>query len=154
MKVEFSTIRGRIEALQLELNSHKIQGKLLAGIGTVIKKIIKKSYSHFLKSITGNLLNNVKRFVRKDKKSVIIYSAAYENKIQYGFVQAKGASILPKSDSVMRFKTSDGNWVTSKGFKIPAKPWVQVAEDYPESTACQIQVDKIIQKEINRIVNS
>lgn len=105
-----------------ELSS--IRGDALRAIGNKAKSISKKSYNTFFhKTKSSTLYNSIKARTSKDKFYEIVEAKARANESQnwhggptsngyvfYGYLQARGGTIVPKEEAYLTFKTPDGKW--------------------------------------------
>lgn len=135
----------------LEKRSPKIQRSILAGIGSKSLSVAKKSYSKYLKKVSGNLYKNMKRVVVRAGNAVVISSKALSgNKIFYGYALAKGSTIKAKKD-YLTFQI-DGKWVKKQSVTLPSRDWFQAPiEEYIGSTEYDAQIDKLIEKEVQKL---
>jgi hypothetical protein len=149
LETDFSEAMEAFE--ELDRMSFKIQRSILAGVGSKASSMAKKSYSMSLKKKTGNLYKNIKRVVTRSGNAVIIYSNALsENKVRYGFVLSKGTTIKAKDD-YLTFQI-DGKWIKKKSVRIPERDWiVKPIENYIGSIEYDSQIDRLIQKEVDKL---
>lgn len=127
--------------------------KVLSQIGTDAKNKARKAYKStgFGKG-TGELKKSIIRKVLKNGKEVLISAKARnERNIFYGYALAKGSTIRPKNADALHFQT-DGKWITAKEVKLKEHDFiVSPVKDYLSSTAFREKLDKVIEKEIDRI---
>ena len=137
--------------------------RMLSGIGTAAKNQAKKRYkASGLKKRSGALYKSISRRVLRNGKGVIIEAKAKtESGISYGYVLSKGSVIKPKTfkrlgrnqeaKKALVFQI-EGKWVFAKSVKIPEHNFiVEPVMDYLKTTAFKEKVDKLMQKEIDRI---
>jgi hypothetical protein len=136
----------------LDKQAPKIQRNLLAGIGSKAVSIVKKSYSMSLKKGSGNLYKNIKRMVVRNNNAVVVASKALsENKSFYGFALAKGSTIKAKNQEYLTFKIGD-KWFKKHSIKLPERDWFQKPiDEYIGSAAYDAQMEKLLQKEIDKL---
>lgn len=136
----------------LEKESPKIRRRLLAGIGTTVKNKAKREYKTLLKQKSGNLYKSLKRRVIKSGKAVVIDAKARaENQVFYGYALAEGSTITAKNDKYLTFQI-DGKWVKKESVKLPENDYIsKPAERYLGSSEYRQQIDKLVQKEIDKL---
>lgn len=80
---------------------------------------------------TGNLVNSIG--VRREGKHVLVGVWG----VKYAKIHEFGGLITPIKGKYLRFKTADGQWVTTKVVHIPARPYLRpaVSEHMPEIEA-------------------
>lgn len=127
--------------------------KVLSQIGTDAKNKARKAYkSSGLGKGTGELKKSIIRKVLKNGKEVLISAKARnERNIFYGYALAKGSTIRPKNGEALHFQI-DGKWITVKEVKLKEHDFISApVKDYLQSTAFKEKLDKVIEKEIDRI---
>ena len=136
----------------LEKGQNRIRRNILAGVGTSAKNRVKKAYkSYGLQKGTGALYKSIKRKVIRSGKAVIIEPTARNKQVLYGYALAKGSAIRAKSDDYMTFQIQ-GKWVKVHEVKLPERNYVsEPVNDYLKSTALRSQLDKLAQREIEKL---
>ena len=127
--------------------------KVLSQIGTDAKNKARKAYKSTGLGIgTGELKKSIIRKVLKNGKEVLISAKARnERNIFYGYALAKGSLIRPKNADALHFQI-DGKWITAKEVKLKEHDFiVSPVKDYLQSSAFKEKLDKVVQKEIDRI---
>ena len=139
-------------------DSKKIGRRVLATVASKARNKIKREYFSFFKhgGGTGNLRKYIKNKSVNKGMERDIYSVAYKKdssgkKVFYGFVHQAGTTILPKKAKVLRFQV-DGKWVAAKEVRLSKKDWLHgPADRYMRSSASKTDVEKTLQKEINKL---
>ena len=136
----------------LEKESPKIRRRLLAGVGTSVKNRAKKAARSLLKKHSGNLFSSIKRRVVKSGKAVVIDAKARAaNQVFYGYALAEGSKIVAKNAPYLTFQI-DEKWVKVHEVKLPTKDYiVHPANEYLGSVQYREQLDRLIQKEVDRL---
>lgn len=76
---------------------------------------------------TGNLINSVQK--KPAKVSDTHAEVEVGTNVIYAAVHEWGGVIKARAAKALRFKTKDGNWVTTKSVTIPARPYMRPAID-------------------------
>lgn len=136
----------------LEKGQNRIRRNILAGVGTSAKNRVKKLYKTYnLQKGTGALYKSIRRKVIRSGKAVIVEAGARNKQILYGYALAKGSAIRAKSDEYLTFQI-DGKWVKVHQVKLPERDFVsEPVNDYLKSTALRNQLDKLAQREIDKL---
>lgn len=136
----------------LEKDKKKIERAILAGVGSTVRNQIKKSYKRDLNKRTGELYKSIKRGVVRSGNAVVIQpKARAANHVFYGYALAKGSKITAKNNKTLTFQI-DGKWIRKHEVKLPERDWfVEPAKRYLSSTAYKQQLDKILQKQIQKV---
>jgi len=155
--VQFVSIETELSAAMqlfdgLEKESPKIRRRLLTGVGTSVKNRAKKQARQLLKKRSGNLFNSIKRRVVKSGKAVVIDAKARAaNQVFYGYALAEGSKIVAKNEPYLHFKIED-KWVRVHEVQLPTKDYiVQPANKYLGSVEYRQQLDRLIQKEVDKL---
>lgn len=136
---------------ELGMSGRKAQKKVLAGVGTVVKKKIKKSYQGYgIRRQTGTLEKSIIRKVSRSGKEVVVYPNAYsEDRVRYPWVLARGGLI--RTEGLFTFQIN-GKWVRKHTrFAQPRNYIAQPAEHYLASSDCRDQIDRILARQIKKI---
>jgi hypothetical protein len=73
------------------------------------------------------------------------------SKQAYKFIpQNYSAEISAKNKEYMQFEVA-GNWVSVKSFKIPEHDYFSAAENYLNSTAAEVDEERVLQREIDKM---
>lgn len=136
----------------LEKEAPKIRRRMLAGVGTTVKNRVKKEYRRLFNKKEGNLYESIKRYVTKSGKAVIIETKARAaNHVFYGYALTYGSTIEAKHSDYLTFQI-DGKWVKKQSVKLPVRDFVEgPADKYLGSYEYKAQLDKLMQKEINKL---
>lgn len=135
---------------ELDGNKDKMRRRLLSGVGTAVKNYVKRQYKNFLNKQSGSLYKSLNSKVVRTGKEVIISPSATSNKVRYGYVLAKGATIKPRKKKFLSFKIGD-KWIRAHSVTIEARDWVEgPAKQYIDSLAYKQKIDALIEKEIKR----
>ncbi len=133
---------------------HKVMRRMLSGIGTAAKNQVKKAYkSYGLSKGTGALYKSITRRVLRSGKGVLVEAKAQTEggKTFYGYALAKGARITAKKGKYLTFQ-KDGKWIKVHSVQLPERDFVaKPVEKYLSSTAFQLKLDQMMQKELDRI---
>lgn len=130
-----------------------VMKKILGAIGTDAKNKARKAYRKTgLEKKSGELYKSIIRKVLKNGKEVLISAKARNSKnIFYGYALAKGSTIRAKDKSALKFQI-DGKWITKKEVKLKEHDFIETpVRDYLSSTAFKEKLDKVVQKEIDKI---
>ena len=90
---------------------------------------------------TGHLRRSIQSGVI-DKIGSKIEGAIWSNLI-YARIQELGGVVLPKKKPYMRFQI-DGRWITSYGYRVPARPYLKPAVDNNIDKIKDIIIDSVI----------
>ena len=136
----------------LDKGQNTIRRHLLAGVGTSAKNRAKTYSKNLIHKRTGNLNKSFKRKVIKSGKAVIIEAKARAaNQVFYGYALAKGATIKAKHGEFLKFQI-DGKWYYKKEVKLPERDYItEPVKKYIDSSECKHQMEKLVQKEINKL---
>lgn len=151
VKAEFDEALKLLE--KLGGDRKKTMRRLLSGIGTSAKAKVKKAYKTYgLHKNSGELYKSIKSRVVKSGRGVIIDAKAQsDGGIFYGYALAKGARITAKDGGFLSFQ-KDGKWIRAKEVKLPERDFVaRPVEEYLKTQAFRDRLDKLVQKEIDRM---
>lgn len=127
--------------------------RVLSAIGTDAKNKARKAYrGNGLRKVSGELNRSIIRKMLKSGQEVLISAKARnERNIFYGYALAKGSLIRARNADALRFQI-DGKWITKQEVKLSEHDFiVSPVRDYLSSTAFREKLDKVIQREIDRI---
>lgn len=78
-----------------------------------------------LKRRTGGLLGSIRTYLKKSKNGGSVSLGMRF----YGWVNDRGAIILPKNGPYLRFQLPNGRWVSAKRVVLPERRWARDALD-------------------------
>lgn len=135
---------------EIEGNKEKMRRRVLSGIASAVKSKVKSSYRSLLHKRSGTLYKSIQSKVCRDGRMAIVSPSATANGVRYGYVLAKGTTILPKKANTLTFQI-DGKWIRKHSITIPEQDWVEKpAKDYIDSPAYKAKLDSLVQKEIDK----
>lgn len=136
----------------LEKGQNTIRRHLLAGIGTSAKNKAKTYSKNLINKRSGNLYKSFKRIITRNGKAAIIETKARAaNQVFYGYALAKGATIKANHSDYLTFQIN-GKWVKKKEVKLPERDYLsEPVERYINSAECKLQMNKLVQREIDKL---
>lgn len=137
---------------KLEKGQNTIRRHLLAGIGTSAKNRAKTYSKSLIHKQSGALYKSFKRtIVRSGKAAIIEAKARAANQVFYGYALAKGATIKAKHNDYLTFQI-DGKWIKKKEVKLPSRDYInEPVKKYIDSAECKLQMEKLVQKELDKL---
>lgn len=152
----------------LAVNQKQIQKRLLRTTGMGAKNYAKKNF-RLLKSRTGRLKKSITYRLGRDGNYVVITNSAESDKAtarrqttrrgrlgvarkaRYGFILAHGFTNVSKNETrPMRFKASDGRWVSTYRYTVHPKDWIEPpVERYVNSYDLKQRLDAELQRQID-----
>jgi hypothetical protein len=146
--------------MDLGYNRKSINKAILRSVGTGGRQAIRKNYKTVLKKHTGKLYKGITSYVYRNGTRVVFTDNVDSGKktskdgriARYGFMLASGYSVESKNKKKpMRFMTADGKWVSTYGFRVEPRDWVEAPlQRYVSSGDCQLRIDKAFQKQIDK----
>lgn len=134
----------------IEGNKERMRRRVLSGIASAVKSKVKSSYRSLLHKRSGTLYKSIQSKVCRDGRMAIVSPSATSNGVRYGYVLAKGTTILPKKANTLTFQI-DGKWIRKHSVTIPERDWAEKpAKDYIDSPAYKAKLDSLVQKEIDK----
>ena len=80
----------------------------------------------------------------------IVSPSATSSGVRYGYVLAKGTTIVPKKGNTLTFQI-DGKWIRKHSVTIPERDWVEKpARDYIDSPSYKAKLESLVEREIVR----
>ncbi len=135
---------------EIDGNKEKMRRRVLSGIASAVKSKVKRSYSALLHKRSGTLYKSIQSKVSRDGRLAIVSPSATANGVRYGYVLAKGTTIVPKKANTLTFQI-DGKWIRKHSITLPERDWVEKpAKDYIDSPAYKAKLDSLVQKEIDK----
>lgn len=135
---------------EIDGNKEKMRRRVLSGIASAVKSKVKSSYRSLLHKRSGTLYKSIQSKVCRDGRMAIVSPSATANGVRYGYVLAKGTTIVPKKANTLTFQI-DGKWIRKHSVTIPERDWVEKpAKDYIDSPAYKAKLDSLVQKEIDK----
>lgn len=135
---------------EIDGNKEKMRRRVLSGIASAVKSKVKRSYSALLHKRSGTLYKSIQSKVSRDGRLAIVSPSATSNGVRYGYVLAKGTTIVPKKANTLTFQI-DGKWIRKHSITLPERDWVEKpAKDYIDSPAYKAKLDSLVQKEIDK----
>lgn len=159
---EFVTLTTEFDAVHQALEEVKeytkyIDRDILQELGRQSVRVIKRDYPLHFRKRTGLLYKSITSKFSRDKKSVIITSTATnlaqgsKGGARYGWVLARGATILPKKGKTLTFMGRDG-WVRLHKVVLPGRDWiVGPAMSYLHGPQVVDDIDKVVQKKLDKL---
>ena len=137
-----------------------INKAILRSVGTGGRQAIKKNYKTVLKKHTGKLYKGITSYVYRNGTRVVFTDNADSGKktskdgriARYGFMLASGYTVESKNkNKPMRFLAADGKWVSTYGYTVGSRDWVEAPlQRYVSSGDCQLRIDKAFQNQIDK----
>ena len=135
---------------EIDGNKEKIRRRVLSGIASAVKGKVKSSYRKYLNKRSGTLYKSIQSKVCRDGRMAIVSPSATSSGVRYGYVLAKGTTIVPKKGNTLTFQI-DGKWIRKHSVTIPKRDWVEKpARDYIDSPSYKAKLDSLVQREIER----
>lgn len=135
---------------EIEGNKEKMRKRVLSGIAFAVKSKVKSSYRRYLNKRSGTLYKSIQSKVCRDGRMAIVSPSATSNGVRYGYVLAKGTTIVPKKANTLTFQI-DGKWICKHSVTLPERDWVEKpARDYIDSPSYKAKLDSLVQKEIDK----
>lgn len=144
----------------LGLKRKAINKALLRATGTGGKRAVKANYRTLLKRRTGNMYKGIKSIVWNNGSRVVFTdevdsgkNTAKDGRIaRYAFMLASGYTNTPKQkNKPMRFLAADGKWVSTYGYKVEAKDWMdEPLGRYVNSLDLKMRLDKALQSQVDK----
>ena len=144
----------------LGLKRKTINKAILRSVGTGGKRAVKSNYRTILHKRTGTLYKGIKSIVYRNGTRVVFTDEADSGKntskdgriARYGFMLASGYTNEPKvKGKVMRFLAADGKWVSSKGYTVKPKDWMEEPlKRYANSPDLKTRIDKALQSQVDK----
>lgn len=135
---------------EIDGNKEKMRRRVLSGIASAVKSKVKRSYSALLHKRSGTLYKSIQSKVSRDGRLAIVSPSATANGVRYGYVLAKGTTIVPKKANTLTFQI-DGKWIRKHSITLPERDWVEKpAKDYVDSPAYKAKLDSLVQREIDK----
>lgn len=144
----------------LGLKRKSINKALLRAVGTGGRQAVRRNYKTILKKHTGNLYKGITSYVYNNGTRVVFTDEVNSGKktskdgrvARYGFMLASGYTNTPKQkNKPMRFLAADGKWVSTYGYTVKPKDWMEAPLGrYVESADCKERIDKAFQKQVDK----
>ena len=135
---------------ELDGNKYKMRRRILSGVGVAVKNKVRKSYKSFFRKQTGTLYKSLNSRVIKNGKAAIVSPSAAKDKVRYGYVLSKGATIEARKGDFLTFRIGD-KWVRKHSVTIPERDWVSgPAKRYLASSELKTKLDQLTQREIDK----
>ena len=135
---------------EIDGNKEKMRKRVLSGIASAVKGKVKSSYRRYLNKRSGTLYKSIQSKVCRDGRMAIVSPSATSSGVRYGYVLAKGTTIIPKKANTLTFQI-DGKWIRKHSVTIPERDWVEKpARDYIDSPSYKAKLDSLVQKEIDK----
>ena len=135
---------------EIDGNKEKMRKRVLSGIASAVKSKVKSSYRRYLNKRSGTLYKSIQSKVCRDGRMAIVSPSATSSGVRYGYVLAKGTTIVPKKANTLTFQI-DGKWIRKHSVTIPERDWVEKpARDYIDSPSYKAKLDSLVQKEIDK----
>ena len=135
---------------EIDGNKEKMRKRVLSGIASAVKSKVKSSYRRYLNKRSGTLYKSIQSKVCRDGRMAIVSPSATSNGVRYGYVLAKGTTIIPKKANTLTFQI-DGKWIRKHSVTIPERDWVEKpARDYIDSPTYKAKLGSLVQKEIDK----
>ena len=135
---------------EIDGNKEKMRKRVLSGIASAVKSKVKSSYRRYLNKRSGTLYKSIQSKVCRDGRMAIVSPSANSNGVRYGYVLAKGTTIVPKKANTLTFQI-DGKWIRKHSVTIPERDWVEKpARDFIDSPSYKAKLDSLVQKEIDK----
>lgn len=145
---------------QLGYKRKTINKAILRSVGTGGRQAIRKNYKSILNKRTGNLYRGITSYVYRNGTRVVFTDNVDSGKktskdgrvARYGFMLASGYTNASKEKNVpMRFLAADGKWVSTYGYTVKPKDWVEAPLNrYVESGDCNMRIEKAFQSQIDK----
>lgn len=145
---------------QLGYKRKTINKAILRSVGTGGRQAIRKNYKSILNKRNGNLYRGITSYVYRNGTRVVFTDNVDSGKktskdgrvARYGFMLASGYTNAPKQKNVpMRFLAADGKWVSTYGYTVKPKDWVEAPLNrYVESGDCNMRIEKAFQSQIDK----
>jgi len=134
----------------LDGNRYKMQRRVLSGIGTAARNTAKRAYRSLLSKQSGTLYKSLYSKLVRSGKAVIVAPSAIRDKVRYGFVLAKGATIRAKEGGFLTFRIGD-KWVRKHEVTIKPHDFVEgPVKAYLSSQGYREKLDALMRKEVER----
>ncbi len=134
----------------IEGNKERMRKRVLSGIASAVKGKVKSSYRKHLNKRSGTLYKSIQSKVCRDGRMAIVSPSASSSGVRYGYVLAKGTTIVPKKAKTLTFQI-DGKWIRKHSVTLPERDWVEKpARDYIDSPSYKAKLDTLVQREIDR----
>ena len=135
---------------EIDGNKEKMRKRVLSGIASAVKGKVKSSYRKYLNKRSGTLYKSIQSKICRDGRMAIVSPSATSSGVRYGYVLAKGTTIIPKKANTLTFQI-DGKWIRKHSVTIPERDWVEKpARDYIDSPSYKAKLDSLVQKEIDK----
>lgn len=159
------SIKADIESAQnflteLGLQKKNINKALLRATGTGGRQAIRRNYKNVLHQRSGKLYKGIKSITYNNGTKVVFTNDVDSGKntakdgrvARYGFMLASGYTNTPKKKNVpMRFLAADGKWVSTYGYTVKDRDWVEApVMRYAESFDLKERLDKAFQKQVDK----
>ena len=158
IKADIAEAQALLSTLGLKRKS--INKALLRSAGTGGKQAIRRNYKSVLHQRSGKLYKGIKSIVYNNGTKVVFTNdvdsgknTAKDGRIaRYGFMLASGYTNTPKKKGKpMRFLAADGKWVSTYGYTVEGKDWVEAPiSRYVNSPELKERLDKAFQSQVNK----
>lgn len=145
---------------ELGLKRKTINKALLRSVGTGGRQAVRRNYKTILKQRSGKLYKGITSYVYRNGTRVVFTDEADSGKntskdgriARYGFMLASGYTNTPKKkNEPMRFLAADGKWVSTYGYTVKPKDWMEAPlERYANSLDIHQRIDKAFQKQVDK----
>ncbi len=144
IKGDIQEVHSSLKELNIQLKH--INKKILTALTIALRNKIAKNVYTVLKKDTGKLKKSIYKYSKND------FRGSVGSTLQYIAQTHEYGNVLRARDwPALHFKTKDGNWVTTKQVKIPARPFFFAtaeafvgSEDFTKTI--QAAVDKAVKK--------
>ena len=134
----------------LDGNRKSMRRRILSGIGTSVKQVVKKNYTSLLKKQSRTLYKSVTAKIFKSGAAVKISPRAQRSNILYGYALAKGSTIKARNEEFLTFKVGD-KWIRKQQITLKPVDWIEApAKRYLQSSSYRQRLEELVQKETDR----
>ncbi len=135
---------------EIDGNKERMRKRVLSGIASAVKSKVKSSYRKHLNKRSGTLYKSIQSKVCRDGRMAIVSPSASDSGVRYGYVLAKGTTIVPKKAKTLTFQI-DGKWIRKHSVTLVERDWVEKpARDYIDSPSYKAKLDTLVQREIDK----